>query len=343
MAHAFRFVQSWGCTIRAAVQGSGPLVLMVHGWPESWYSWRHQMKPIADAGFTAAAIDVRGYGGSSRPHEVEAYDMVTIVSDIQAVADELGGGNAILIGHDWGAPIVWNSALMDPDRFTAVAALGIPYMGPGKEPFIDIAKRMFTDNGKFFYQVYFQEEGAAEAECEADVRTAIRKLYYALSANADHEAWPSDKKHGESLLDRLPDPPLFPAWMTPNDLDYLVSEFERSGFRGSFNRYRNFERDFIHQLRYVGRKIAQPALFLAGKQDIALHLFGRDVESRMRRHVPDLRGFHLIDNCGHWTQQEKPDEVNHHLVGWLKTLKAEARRPQTVQNQAIPRLATQRH
>lgn len=132
MAHVFRHVQSGDQSIRVAVMGSGPLVLMVHGWPESWYSWRHQMGPIADAGYTAAAIDVRGYGGSSKPYPIEAYDMQSIVKDNQAVADDLGGGKAILIGHDWGAPIVWNSALIDPQRFTAVAAMAIPYLGQGK-------------------------------------------------------------------------------------------------------------------------------------------------------------------------------------------------------------------
>ena len=184
MNHHFEFVPSGDVQIRAAVQGEGPLVMMVHGWPESWYSWRHQFEPLVAAGYKVAAIDVRGYGGSSRPHPVEAYDMQSIVGDLQAVADQLGGGKAILIGHDWGAPIVWNAALVDPGRFSAVAALAIPHLGLGKAPFIDIARKLFTDNGLFFYQIYIQDEGVAEAELEADVRTGLRKLYYSISGDA---------------------------------------------------------------------------------------------------------------------------------------------------------------
>ncbi|HVY90686.1 MAG TPA: alpha/beta hydrolase [Hyphomonadaceae bacterium] len=320
MAYAFRNVQSGDCTIRVAVEGSGPLVLMVHGWPESWYSWRHQMKPVADAGYTAAAMDVRGYGGSSRPHPIEAYDMQSIVKDVQAVADALGGGKAILIGHDWGAPIVWNSALIDPERFTAVAAMAIPYMGQGKAPFIDIARKLFTENGHFFYQIYIQDEGVAEAELEADVRGGLRKIYYSISGDAAPGTWPYDKKHGDSLLYRLTDPEKFPAWLSDEDIDYYVKEFEGSGFRGPFNRYRNFHRDFAYLAKFADRKIEQPALFISGKEDMALRMFGRDVEERMREHVPNLRGYHLIERCGHWTQQEKPAEVNALLLDWLKGL-----------------------
>jgi pimeloyl-ACP methyl ester carboxylesterase len=320
MAYAFRNVQSGDCTIRVAVEGSGPLVLMVHGWPESWYSWRHQMKPLADAGYTAAAMDVRGYGGSSRPQPVEAYDMQSIVKDVQAVADALGGGKAILIGHDWGAPIVWNSALIDPQRFPAVAAMAIPYMGQGKAPFIDIARKLFTENGHFFYQIYIQDEGVAEKEMEADVRTGLRKIYYSISGDAPPGTWPMDKKHGDSLLHRLTDPEKFPAWLTDEDIDYYVKEFEGSGFRGPFNRYRNFHRDFAYLAKFADRKIEQPALFISGKEDMALRMFGRDVEERMREQVTDLRGYHLIERCGHWTQQEKPAEVNALLASWLKGL-----------------------
>jgi len=320
MAHEFRYVQSGDCTLRVAVQGSGPLVLMVHGWPESWYSWRHQMGPIADLGYTAAAIDVRGYGGSSKPHPIEAYDMQSIVADNQAVADALGGGKAILIGHDWGAPIVWNSALVDPQRFTAVAALAIPYLGQGKAPFIEIARKLFTDNGLFFYQIRIQDEGDVEAECEADVRDTLRKIYYALSGDAPASAWPLDKKHGDGLLHRLVNPEKFPAWLTDADIDYYVKEFEGSGFRGPFNRYRNFHRDFAYLSRFADRKIEQPALFITGEKDMATRMFGRDYEEKMREAVPNLRGHHVLPGAGHWTQQERPAETTALLVEWLKGL-----------------------
>jgi pimeloyl-ACP methyl ester carboxylesterase len=320
MAHDFRYVKSGDQTLRVAVEGSGPLVLMVHGFPESWSSFRHQLGPVAQAGFTAAAIDVRGYGGSSRPHAVEAYDMASIVADNQAVADALGGGKAILVGRDWGAPIVWNSALIDPKRFTAVAGMSIPHMGHGSAPIIDIMRKLFTENGLFFYMVYFQDEGVAEKELEADVRDTIRRIYYAWSADAPPGGWPSGKKHGEGLLPGMTNPAKFPAWLPDEDIDYMVSEFTGSGFRGPLKRYRNFHRDFALMSNYAGKKIEQPALFMAGTADVGIRMFGRDVETRMRDHFADLRGFHLIDGAGHWNQQEKPEETNRLLLNWLKSL-----------------------
>lgn len=318
MPPRFELIDSNGCRIRAAVEGEGPLVLMVHGWPESWYSWRRQMGPIAAAGYTAAAIDVRGYGGSDKPHEIEAYDMETIVGDVQAVADRLGDGKAILIGHDWGAPIVWNSAWSDPARFPAVAGLSIPFMGRGRKAFIDIARELFTDKGLFFYQIYFQDEGVVEAEVEADMRTALRKIYYSISGDAPAGTWPLDKKHGDPLLKGLTDPDPFPPWLTNEDIDYLVEEFEASGFRGPINRYRNHRRDFQWQEQFEGRTIDQPALFITGDKDMGTRMMGRDVESRMRKHVTDLRGYHVLPGCGHWTQQERPAEVTALLLDWLK-------------------------
>jgi pimeloyl-ACP methyl ester carboxylesterase len=320
MAHEFRYVQSGDCTIRVAVEGSGPLVLMVHGWPESWYSWRHQLGPVAAAGFTAAAIDVRGYGGSSKPHPVEAYDMASIIADNQAVADQLGGGKAILVGHDWGAPIVWNTAWADTERFTAVCGMSIPHMGHGSAPMIDVARKMFTENGLFFYMVYFQDEGVAEAEFEKDVRDTIRRIYFGWSGDAPEGAWPFGKKHGDPFLPGLINPERFPPWLKDEDIDYLVKEFEASGFRGPLNRYRNFHRDFAVASRLAGTKIRQPALFMAGDRDVGIRMFGRDPETRMRDHFADLRGFHMIPGAGHWNQQEKPEETNRLLIDWLKSL-----------------------
>jgi pimeloyl-ACP methyl ester carboxylesterase len=319
MAHDFRYVKSGEHSLRVAVEGSGPLVLMVHGFPESWAVWKHQLGPIAKAGFTAAALDVRGYGGSSKPHAVEAYDMASIVGDLQAVADELGGGKAILIGRDWGAPIVWNAALNDPQRFTAVAGMSIPHMGHGQAPLIDIVRKMFTENGVFFYMIYFQDEGVAEKEFEANVRDAIRRIYFTWSADAT-PGWPMGKKHGEPFLPGMNDPGKLPAWMTEEELDYLVKEFEGSGFRGPLNRYRNFHRDFASASRHAGKKIEQPALFMAGAADMGIRMFGQGVEERMRNHFADLRGFHIIEGAGHWNQQEKPEETNRLLIDWLKGL-----------------------
>lgn len=317
MAQTLRYVQSGDCRIKVVSEGTGPLVLMVHGFPESWSSWRHQLGPVAAAGFTAAALDVRGYGGSSRPHPVEAYAMKEIVGDLQAVADSLGGGKAILVGRDWGAPIVWNAAQADPARFTAVAGMSIPHLGGGAQPALDMFRKLFTENGVFFYIVYFQDEGVAEKELEADVRTSIRKLYYAWSAQG---TWPLDKKVGDGVLDRLIDPSVFPAWMEPAQLDYLTSEFTASGFRGPLNRYRNFHRDFEWAKRFQGKKIAQPALFMAGEADGGPRMMGPNVEERMRAAFDDLRGFHTVPGAGHWNQEENVPETNRLLLGWLKGL-----------------------
>jgi pimeloyl-ACP methyl ester carboxylesterase len=317
----FQTIELPDIKIRAAVQGAGPLVVMVHGFPESWYSWRHQLEPVANAGFTACAIDVRGYGGSGKPHAVADYDMAHMIGDICGVIEALSPQKkAILLGHDWGAPMVWNSALTRPDRVRAVAALSVPYTGVLQRSFREIYEAVFTSKGHFFYQHYFQDEGVAEAELERDTRDFLRRFFYATSGDAVN-AWPRDKKVGDKLLTGLPDPDPFPAWLTPIDLDYYVSEFESSGFRGPLNRYRNHDRDFDYLKQFTGRKIEQPALFIGGSKDPAFNLAGRgDPMAIMKKEVPDLRVADVLEGCGHWTQQERPDEVNARLIPWLKSL-----------------------
>lgn len=316
----FRLVELGDVTIRVAMQGEGPLVLFVHGFPESWYSWRHQLKPVAEAGFTAAAMDVIGYGGSSKPHEIERYSMENITRDVAGVAKALSpDAPAIVVGHDWGAPIAWNSALLFPDVFRAVAGLSVPYAPPGTANFLDVVNKVFTARGKFFYQVYFQDEGVAEAELEKDPRDTIRRFYYSISGDAPDGTWPVDKKHGDPLLYRLPDPDPFPAWLTEEDLDYYEAEFKASGFRGPLNRYRNHPRDFEFLSALPDKKIYQPAMFIGGERDLVLKMLpGVDPVEKMRDVVPNLQTGVVLKGCGHWTQQEKPHEVNELLLGWLE-------------------------
>lgn len=318
----FTFIQLPDVRLRAVVEGNGPLVVMVHGFPESWFSWRHQIKPIADAGFTACAIDVRGYGGSDKPPAVADYAMERMIGDVVGVIEALSPDQSgILLGHDWGAPIVWNSALVRPEKVRAVCGLSVPYLGPATRPFIEVFDEIFTKRGRFFYQAYFQKIGEPEAEAETNPRDFLRKFYYALSGDAPDGTWPTDKTSGQRLLDGLVDPDPFPAWLAPADLDYYVGEFERSGFRGPINRYRNHERDFDYLRAFAGRKIEQPALFIGGNRDLAFNMLGRgDPIALMRQHVTDLRGADVLDGCGHWTQQERPSEVNKRLVTWLKSL-----------------------
>ncbi len=315
----FRTVQVGELKLRCAIEGSGPLVVMVHGFPESWYSWRHQIGPIAKAGFTACAIDVRGYGGSDKPHPVADYAMEHMVADVAGLIEVLSpDAPAVIIGHDWGAPIVWNTALIRPDRVRAVAGLSVPYMGVASRSFSETIDEVFTSRGRFFYQHYFQKEGVAEAEMEADVRGALRRFYYAISGDAPDGTWPLDKPVSATLLDRLPDPDPFPAWLTAADLDYFVGEFEASGFRGPINRYRNHDADFIYLQEFEGRRITQPALFIGGERDLVLSMMGRrDFVTAMKAQIPDLRGADVLPGCGHWTQQERPAEVNERLLAWL--------------------------
>lgn len=318
----FRTIDTGRAKLRAAVEGEGPPVVMVHGFPESWYSWRHQIGPIAAAGYQVAAIDVRGYGGSDKPKHVDAYSMQELTADVAGVVEALAPGQkAILIGHDWGAPIVWNTALTRPDVISAVAGLSVPYTGVPTRPFTEIFTELFTSKGHFFYQAWFQEVGPPEAEAEADVRDFLRKFYYGIAGEAPDGSWPQ-KKHGASMLEGMTDPEVFPAWMSAEDLDYYVGEFERSGFFGPISRYRNHERDFEWLQAFKDRKIEQPCLLIGGDRDPAFNGFGRipDPSALMRMHVSDLRGAHVLPGVGHWTQQERPAEVTALLLDWLKGL-----------------------
>jgi pimeloyl-ACP methyl ester carboxylesterase len=318
----FRIIDAGEVKLRCALEGQGPLVVLVHGFPESWFSWRHQLGPIAAAGFTACAIDVRGYGGSDKPEPIEAYAMQRLTADVAGVVRALQPARpAILVGHDWGAPIVWNTALTRPDEIAAVAGLSVPYTGVPARPFTEIFTEAFTAKNRFFYQAWFQKVGPPEAEAEADVRGFLRKFYYGISGDAPDGSWPQ-KPADATLLEGMVDPDPFPAWLTEAELDYYVGEFERSGFRGPINRYRNHERDFAWLQAYRDRRIDQPSLLIGGDRDPAFNGFGRiaDPAALMRRHVSDLRGAHVLPGCGHWTQQERPAETTALILDWLRGL-----------------------
>ena len=305
----FEIVATNGINLRVALAGKGPLVLLVHGWPESWYSWRHQIPVLAEAGYRVAAPDVRGYGGSDKPEAIEAYAIKEMCADIAGLITALGETQAILVGHDWGAPIVWNTALLHPEKVRAVAGLSVPHMGRGPAPRIELFRKIYKD--RFFYQLYFQEPGVAEAELEADVRVSLRKIYCWVSGEGIRAGLRMDKPANARLLDGLPDPEPFPAWLTPADLDYYVGEFQRSGFRGPLNRYRTSELDFAQQAAIADRRIEQPAAFIAGSLEPVLRFLpGVDMIEMMRTRVTNLRLVKLIEGAGHWVQQERPAEVN---------------------------------
>ena len=315
-----RTIDTGEVALRCAVEGEGPLVIMVHGFPESWYSWRHQIGPVADAGFTACAIDVRGYGGSDKPQPVEAYAMERIVGDLIGLRKALSpDAPAVLVGHDWGAPIVWNSALTHPEHFRAVAGMSVPFSGVPQRPFTEVFREHFTNQGRFFYQEYFQEPGVAEAEAEADPRDFVQRMMYSISGDVPPgDYW--DKPLGATFLEGLPDPEPV-AWLTEDDLDFYEAEFTASGFRGPLNRYRNHEADYEWLQNWAGKRIEQPALFIGGTRDPATFLFGaiEDPVALVKMFAPRAEG-HILDGVGHWTQQERPDEVSAVLIDWLKRL-----------------------
>lgn len=314
----FRTVPTNGINLRAAVAGDGPLVVLVHGFPESWAAWRHQIGPLADAGYKVCAVDLRGYGGSDKPHPVEAYDLESMSADLAGVIDAEGGGEpGVLIGHDWGSYLVWHTALLHEDKVRAVAGLSVPFTGVAEVTTLDAMKPYLADRGYFFYQDYFQQVGIAEAEGEGDLNAFVRKFYYWISGEAPDGT--GDRRPASSrLLEGLPDPDPFPGWLTDADIAYLVGEFQRSGLRGPINRYRNQSRDLEHLRPWRGRRIQQPALYIGGTRDPVLRMQPRgDLTAALRNAVPNLADAVLLERCGHWTQQERPREVTDALLGWL--------------------------
>ncbi|MFE9248926.1 alpha/beta fold hydrolase [Streptomyces sp. NPDC007088] len=304
-----------GGRVHLVEQGSGPLVLLVHGFPESWYSWRHQIPVLARAGYRAVAIDVRGYGRSSKPTAVEEYRMLAHVADNVAVVRALGERTATVVGHDWGSPIAAHSALLRPDVFTAVALLSVPYTPPGGPRPSETFARIGGDEE--FYVEYFQRPGRAEAEIEPDVRGWLAGVYGALSGGAVQVgSGPFFIPRGERMSGRFPDGPP-PAWLSEADLDVYAAEFERSGFAGPLNRYRNVDRDWADLAAWTGEPLRQPSLFVAGKDEASTGWLSAAIEAYPRT-LPGLSGSHLLDDCGHWVQQERPEEFNALLLEWLE-------------------------
>ncbi|MDX3569833.1 alpha/beta hydrolase [Streptomyces sp. ID05-47C] len=301
-------------------QGTGPLVLLVHGFPESWYSWRRQLPALAAAGYRAVAIDVRGYGRSSKPAATDAYRMLHLVEDNVAVVRALGEENAVVVGHDWGSSIATASALLHPGVFRAVAMLSVPYVPPGGPRPTDVFGQIGGPEEEF-YVSYFQQPGRAEAEIEPDVRGWLAGFYAALSADtmpAEGEPDPHFVARGGRLRDRFPTRVL-PVWLSEDDLDVYAGEFERTGLTGALNRYRNMDRDWEDLAPHRGAAIRQPSLFVGGALDASTTWMSDAIDAYPTT-LPALSASHLLDGCGHWIQQERPDEVNRLLTDWLHTI-----------------------
>ena len=311
---AHRTIETNGIKMHIAEQGEGPLVVLLHGFPESWYSWRHQLPALAEAGYHAVAPDVRGYGRTDAPEAIESYNMRNMTADVVGLLDALGEQTAVVVGHDWGSPIAWSCALLYPERFSALAMLSVPYGPRAPAPPTQLFKQVFANN--FFYMLYFQKPGVAEAELEADVRKSVRVFLHAVSGEAPEGAL-APKQKDATFLEGMPEPERLPPWLTEADIDYFVGEFERTGFRGGLNRYRNMDRDWEELPQLAGAKIQQPSLFIAGERDPVAAFTNA---AALSDHVPNLRNVVMLPGCGHWTQQERPTEVNAALIEFLKGL-----------------------
>ncbi len=306
-----------GITLRVTERGQGPLVLFCHGWPELAYSWRHQIAGLADAEFHAVAPDMRGYGGSTAPADIEDYTMLHLVGDMVGLVDALDATQAVIVGHDWGAPVAWAAAMLRPDVFRAVAALSVPHRARGPAPPLAAMRAAGVTR---FYQQYFQQPGVAEAEFERDVAETVRRILGAggFGGRGGDQVMMVPES---GFLSLVPHPDRLPDWLTEQDLAVWTDNFARSGFRGGLNYYRNIDRNWALMAPWHGAKILQPALFIGGTNDVILHpRFAGPALQALPQQVPNLRRTVLLEGAGHWVQQERPDEVNAALLEFLREL-----------------------
>lgn len=314
-------------TIRLSTldEGNGPLVVLCHGFPQTKEAWRHQVVALARAGYRAVAFDMRGYGKSDAPTDPAQYSVFHGVGDLIALLDALGEEQAVVVGHDWGATVAWQAALLRPDRFRAVMALGVPMMG---QPPVPPSQIFPQDDQGLFYALYFQQPEGAESEFSKDIALTLRKLLFAASG----EAGPREPGDGTpnpfgmvsratGLLDSLPNPATLPDWLSAHEFEALIDAFEATGFRGGLNYYRNLDRNWELQQAHIGQIVKVPALFMIGERDTGLAIPGMDqIIAGMPSLVPDLRGSHVLAGAGHWLQQERPREVSELMVEFLRHL-----------------------
>jgi pimeloyl-ACP methyl ester carboxylesterase len=315
MAPVERFVDVNGVRLRILEDGppDGPVVLLAHGFPELAYSWRHQIPALAAAGYRVIAPDQRGYGGSSRPDAIEAYDIAQLTGDLVGLLDDAGAERGALIGHDWGAVVAWSTPLLYPDRVAAVAGLSVPPVPRPLTPVTVALRRIFGDN--FFYMLYFQQPGPADAELDADPGRSLRRMLGGMRAPKDEATALRMLAAGpEGFIDRLPEPDRLPDWLAAAELDHYVTEFSRTGFTGALNWYRNYERNWEITAHPAAETISAPSLFVGGTDDPVLAFTRTD---RAREVVVGPYRQVLLDGAGHWIQQERPEEITAELLAFL--------------------------
>jgi pimeloyl-ACP methyl ester carboxylesterase len=293
-----RQVAANGVELHVLEEGEGPLVVLCHGFPELAYSWRHQIPALAGAGFRVAAPDMRGFGRSSAPAQVEAYDVVSLCGDLCGLLDDLGEGSAIFVGHDWGASLVWQLAVLHPERVRAVAGLSVPFVPRAPAPPLPIMRRHL---GEDFYIVWFQQPGVADAALGRDVRRTL----------TTSRQWTAQWAEEDGRVPTRPD------WLSEQELDVYVNEFQRTGFTGGLNWYRNIDRNWELTAGVSERRVEMPAMFLTGERDPVRRFMPAEA---MHGWVSDLRAEIVVPGAGHWVQQEQPAAVNAALLGFLGEL-----------------------
>lgn len=315
-------IEANGLVFSALVAGdSGPLVVMCHGFPELAWSWRHQIPALVAAGYRVVAPDMRGYGETGGPDEVEAYSIFHLTGDIVGIVEALGEKEAILVGHDWGANVVWTAAMFRPDMFRGVCAMSVPFQvrRPGRKPTDVYRSISAAKNLGDFYWVAFTDEGRAEAEMEADVRRFMLAMLGGM-ADTDKTAdrWQMFADAQGRLL-QLHHPRALPAWISHEDFQVFVDAFTKNGYRRPIHWYRNIDRNWEQSAPWLGAGVRIPAFFITGEKD-PVRTFAGSGEQDLAKHIPDLRGQVVIPDAGHWVQQERPDAVNEALLGFLKGL-----------------------
>jgi pimeloyl-ACP methyl ester carboxylesterase len=295
--------------VTLAGEGSGPLVLLTHGFPELWHSWRHQIAALAAAGYRVAAPNLRGYPGSYSPPEVDRYTMLHLVGDVVAIVRALGADRAHIVGHDWGSALAWQAALLRPDIFATVTGMSVPFQFRNPQgPPIPMFEAIGRDRGAEFYMVRFQQPGVAEAEFEADLDRTFRLMSAALFAPF--------MAPGQPVLGDAPTPDALPAWTSAEDLAVYVEAYRTSGFRGPLNWYRNLDRNWELSAPWQDAPIRQPALYVTGEHD-PVRIWSARAEARLPHTVPNLTDLVVVPGAGHWVQQEAPEAVNTALLAFL--------------------------
>jgi pimeloyl-ACP methyl ester carboxylesterase len=320
MTNQTRMIDCNGLRMRIAEAGTRgePLVILAHGWPESWYSWRHQLPALARAGYHVVAPDMRGFGSTDAPLDVREYDILQLVADLVGIVDEAGADQAVVVGHDWGSVAAWHAALLNPERFRAVVAMSVPYFGRSRDAPTRIWKQRHGDT--FYYILYHQTPGRAEAEYDTNPEGLLRMLYASPDSPRAVPTIKDPHKDAGGWIGRWGQPGSLPEWLSEEDLAYYIREFERAGFRGGLNYYRNLDRNW-ELLKDMDQLIPVPALFIVGAKDLVIAGMDQEMlEGRMGPVVPELRPIVWLEGAGHWIQQERAAECNRALLEFLDSL-----------------------